>query len=232
LAPRDDVDLLALEFLHHRLHAAALHADAGADRVDAGIAADDADLGAAAGIARGGLDLDDAVVDLRHFLREQLAHEIGVRAGEEELRPAVVALHLQHQRADTLAHAGGLARELLVAADDALGAAEVDDHVAEFDRLDDAGDDLARAVLEFLELPFALRIADLREAHLLGALRVDTAEIDRRQRIDDEIADRRARLELFGLLGIDLLEVVLDLLDHFDHAPQAQIAGHRIELGP
>ena len=35
LAPRDDVDLLALQFLHHRLDAAALHADAGADRVDA-----------------------------------------------------------------------------------------------------------------------------------------------------------------------------------------------------
>ncbi len=30
---------------------------------------------------------------------------------------------------------------------------------------------------------------------------------------------------------IDLLEVVLDLLDHFDHAPQAQVAGQRIELG-
>jgi hypothetical protein len=26
---QDDVDLLALHFLHHRLHAAALHADAG-----------------------------------------------------------------------------------------------------------------------------------------------------------------------------------------------------------
>ena len=32
--PGDDVDLLALQFLHHRLHARAAHADAGADRID------------------------------------------------------------------------------------------------------------------------------------------------------------------------------------------------------
>jgi hypothetical protein len=32
-------------------------------------------------------------------------------------------------------------------------------------------------------------------------------------------------------VAVDLLEVVLDLLDHFDHAPQRQIAGQRIELG-
>ena len=32
--PRNDVDLLALQFVHHRLHARAAHADAGADRVD------------------------------------------------------------------------------------------------------------------------------------------------------------------------------------------------------
>src|SRR4029079_8685675 len=51
LAPRDDVDLLALELLDHRLHAAALHADAGADRVDRAVVADDADLGAAAWVA-------------------------------------------------------------------------------------------------------------------------------------------------------------------------------------
>src|SRR5690606_32961168 len=45
LAPRNDVDLLALEFLDHRLDPASLHADAGADRIDAAVIADDADLG-------------------------------------------------------------------------------------------------------------------------------------------------------------------------------------------
>src|SRR5262249_37634961 len=32
--PRNDVDLLALQLVHHRLHARAAHADAGADGVD------------------------------------------------------------------------------------------------------------------------------------------------------------------------------------------------------
>ncbi len=106
--------------------------------------ADDADLGAAARVAGGGLDLDDAVVNLGHFLGEQLLHEVGVGARQEDLRAAGFAADAQDQRADAVADADHLARDLLVAADDALGAAEVDDDVAELDALDDAGDDLAR----------------------------------------------------------------------------------------
>src|SRR4029079_10186793 len=88
LAPRDDVDLLALELLDDGLDPAALHADAGGDRVDRAVVADNSDLGAAARIAGGGLDLDDSIVNLGHFLREQLLHEVGVRARQENLRAA------------------------------------------------------------------------------------------------------------------------------------------------
>ena len=62
--------------------------------------------------------------------------------------------------------------------------------MAELDALDDAGDDFAGAVLEFLILALALGVADLLEDDLLGGLRGDAAELDRRQRIDDEVADR------------------------------------------
>ncbi len=113
--------------------------------------ADDADLGAAAGVAGGGLDLDDAVVNLGHFLREQLFHELGVGAREEDLRAAGFAANGGDQRADAVADADHFARDLLVAADDALGAAKVDDDVAELDSLDDAGDDFVGAVLELLD---------------------------------------------------------------------------------
>ena len=231
LAPRDDVDLLALKLLDDRLDAAALHADAGADRVDRAVVADDADLGAAARIAGGGLDLDDAVVDLGHFLREQLLHEVGMGAAEEDLRPTGFAGDAQDERADTVADADHFARDLCVAADDALGAAKVDDDMAELDALDDAGDDLARAVLEFLILALALGVADLLEDDLLGGLGGDAAEFDRRQRIDDEVADRGVLLELLRALQVDLLEIILDLFDHFDDAPQAKVAGDRVELG-
>src|SRR3546814_4273032 len=87
----NDVDLLALHFLDDCLNATALHADAGADRIDAAVMADNADLRAAARVTGSGLDFDDSVVDFGHFLREQLLHEFRMRAGEENLRPAIFA---------------------------------------------------------------------------------------------------------------------------------------------
>ena len=80
-------------------------------------------------------------------------------------------------------------------------------------------------------LALALGVADLLEDDLLGGLGGDAAELDRRQRIDDEVADRGVRLELLRALHVDLLEIILDLFDHFDDAPQAQVAGDRVELG-
>ena len=68
--PGDDVDLLTLQLLHHGLDPAAAHADAGADRVDRAVVGDDGDLRPRTGVARHGADLDDAVVDFRHFLGE------------------------------------------------------------------------------------------------------------------------------------------------------------------
>ena len=42
---------------------------------------------------------------------------------------------------------------------------------------------------------------------------------------------RGALLELLRALLVDLLEMILGLLDHFEHAPQAQVAGLGVELG-
>ena len=97
--------------------------------------------------------------------------------------------------------------------------------MAELDALDDAGDDLAGALLELLILPLALGVADLLEDDLLGGLGGDAAELDRRQRIDDEVADGGALLELLRALQVDLLEMILGLLDDLEDAPQAEIAG-------
>ena len=145
--------------------------------------------------------------------------------------PAILAADVEDQRADAVADADDLARDLLVAADDALGAAEVDDDMAELDALDDAGDDLAGALLELLILALALGVADLLEDDLLGGLGGDAAELDRRQRIDDIVADHGAGLQLLRILEADLLEIIVDLLDHLDDAPQAKIAAGRVELG-
>src|SRR3546814_989892 len=69
------------------------------------------------------------------------------------------------------------------------------DDMTELDALHDAGDDLSDAVLEFLILPLTLGVADLLENDLLGGLRIDAPQIDRRQRINDEVADLCTRSE-------------------------------------
>src|SRR3984957_9771711 len=157
--PRDDVDLLALQFIDYRLHARAAHADAGADWIDRRIPRNHPDFRPGAGIAGNRLDLDDAVVDLRHFLREQFRHELRMGARQENLRSPGLAPHVENIGANAIAVAEPLARQHLVAAHDGLAAAEIDNDAAIFDALDDAVDDIADTVLEFLVLPVAPRRA-------------------------------------------------------------------------
>ena len=229
--PRDDVDLLALQLADDRLDAAAAHADAGADRVDAAVARDDRDLGAAAGVARHRLDLDDAVVDLRHFLREQLGHELRVGARQENLRAARLLADVVDIGAHPLALAEAFARQQLVAAQHRLGAAEIDDDVAELDPLDEPVDDLADAVLELVELPLALGVADLLDDDLLCRLRGDAAKIDRRQRVGDEIADLGLGVQPLRLRERDLRRLVLDRVDHLAKPQQPDLAVAAVDLG-
>src|SRR5581483_6177469 len=158
-APRDDVDLRTLQLADHGLHATAAHADAGADRIDRAVAAHDADLGAAARIAGHGLDRDDAVIDLRHLLHEQLGHELRMRAGQEDLRPARLFAHIVNVGPNPIAVLEVLAGQGLIPPQDRFGAAELDGDVAVFDALHDAVDDLADAILVLLELPLTLRLA-------------------------------------------------------------------------
>ena len=229
--PRDDVDLLALQFADDRLDPAAAHADAGADRIDAAVARDDRDLGAAAGVARHRLDLDDAVVDLRHFLREQLGHELRVGARQKDLRAARLLAHVVDIGAHPLALAEALARQQFVAAQHRLGPAEIDDDIAELDPLDEPVDDLADAVLELEELPLALGVAHLLDDDLLCGLRGDAAKIDRRQRVGDEIADLGLGVQPLRLRERDLGRLVLDRIGHLAEAQQPDLAVAAVDLG-
>src|SRR5690606_1188454 len=133
-------------------------------------------------------------------------------ARQEDLRPALLAPHVGDEAADAVAVLEGFARDHLVAADDAFAAAEIDHHVAVLDALDHPVDDLADAVLVFIELPVALGLAHLLHDNLLGRLGSDTPEIHRRQRLGDEVADARARIAVLRLGKVDLEGRVLDLL--------------------
>ena len=78
--PQHDVDALAGELVGHGLHARAAHADAGADRVDALVVAIcTAILARMPGSRARRLDLEQALLDLRHFELEQLHDEFAAR---------------------------------------------------------------------------------------------------------------------------------------------------------
>src|SRR6202167_650725 len=103
-------------------------------------------------------------------------------AGEENLRAAGFTPDVENIGADAVAIAEYLARQHLVTAHDGFAAAEIDDHAAIFDAFDDAVDDIADAVLEFLVLPVALGLAHLLHDHLLGPLRGGAAVFQARAR--------------------------------------------------
>src|SRR5690606_36184285 len=135
------------------------------------------------------LDLDVALIDLRNFLREQRDHEGGMRARQEDLRSLGLGRDLVEIAAHAIAGVEVLPRNAVIASDDAFGLAEVDDHMAVLDALDDAVDDLAHAVLEVIVLARAFGFAHFARNDLLGRLRSNTAELEGRQLLAQFVAD-------------------------------------------
>ena len=142
----DDVDLFAAQLADDGLDAHALHADAGADRVDVLVAGHDGDLGALAGLARDGADGDGAVVDLGDFGLEEDLHERGSGAGDDDLRALGGAVDAQQDDADALADGELLEARLLALGHAGFGFAEVEDDVHGLEALDGGGEDFAGAV--------------------------------------------------------------------------------------
>ncbi len=131
--------------------------------------------------------------------------------------------------ADTVAILEMLARQRLVAAQNRLGAAQLDRHIAVFDALDDAVGDLADAILIFAELALTLGVAYALDDDLLGHLRGNAAEIDRRQILDQEFADRHARFFILGIGQRQLGDLILDGLRDFAEPLQRDFAGAAID---
>ena len=188
LREQDDVDALAGELVGHGGDARAAHADARALRVEARVVRLDGDLRADAGIARRGLDLDEAFLDLGHFELEQPHQEVRRDARQDELRALRGAVDLHHVGAHAVADAQHLLLDQLVARDHAFDAARLDDDVAALDALDRAGQEVVLALEEVVQDLLALGVADLLQDHLLRRLRADAAELDRLERLLDDVA--------------------------------------------
>src|SRR5439155_19285772 len=207
------VDALAGQLVGHTVDARAAHADAGADRVDALVVRQHGDLGARAGVASAALDLEQPLLDLGHFLREQLHHEAGRAARQHDLRAALRGVDAGDEGAHAVARAQVLLRDHLVALQAAFDAARLDDDVALVQALDGADEDLLAAREEVVQQLLALGIADLLQDHLLGGLRADAADGHRLDRLLDVVIDLDVGDLLLGLeqqdLGIGQLQTSL-----------------------
>src|SRR6185369_12479426 len=172
----DDVDLFAAQLADDRLHAHALHADAGAYAIDVAVAALHSDLDALAGFAGAALDRHRAIVNLGHFLLEQAHHQF--RRGARHQHSGALARFIDEldDAAHAIAHAVALEARLLLFGQLGFGLAEIENVVRPLDALDGAVDELAGAARVFIEDRLALGLADLLEDYLLGSLRGDASE--------------------------------------------------------
>jgi len=120
-----------------------------------------------------------------------------------------------------------LTRDNLVPAHHGFGAAQVDRDVAVLDPLDQTIDDLASAVLVFFELALPFRFAHLLHDDLLRGLRGDPSEIDRRQTVDNELANDSIGLFAARAINGHLFNFVFQLfrLDYFDITGQHDFSG-------
>src|SRR5262249_16163654 len=113
----------------------------------------------------------------------------GMRAREDDLRAAARQLHVDDVRADAIALAIALARDLLLLGQDRVGASQIDDDVLLLEALDGAGRQLALAILELLEDAVALGVAHALDDVLVGRLGRDTAELLGRQLREQLVTD-------------------------------------------
>ena len=96
-------------------------------------------------LARDGLELDDAVDDLRDLELEQPLHQAGVRARHDDLRALGGLAHLDDVGLEPAAVVVVLVLHLLGLREQGLDLAEVEQGVAGVGLLDDPGDDVALA---------------------------------------------------------------------------------------
>ncbi len=195
IGPGDDVDLFPPQFLHDVLYARALGADAGADRVDVGVAGINRYLGPDSRFAGDPPDGHNAFADFRDLGFEQFPDKAGIGAGEHDLRILGGLLNVQDVCLDPIPQAIMLPGHLLLGRQNRLGFAHVHNDVPPVKALHNAVYQFALAVLVVLVGVFALGLAYVLDDHLLGGLRGDSAEIRGVQLDPETVADLSIRIQ-------------------------------------
>ena len=120
VAPADDVDPFAGQLVDDILDAVAADAHAGPHAIDPLVHAADRDLGAVAGLAGDGADLDDAFGDFGDFLLEQPLHQLRLGAAEDDLHAAARLADFVDRGPHALVGVVRFAGDLLAAGQDGL----------------------------------------------------------------------------------------------------------------
>src|SRR5690606_36928674 len=178
---------------------------------------------------------DQALPDLRHLDLEQLDEELRRGAGHEKLRAARLRAHLDEQRLHAVLRPHGLARHHLVTRHEPLRVpAEIDDHAVAVDPLHQAGEQLAHAILVFLDDLLPLGLAHLLHDDLLRGLRGDAAELDRLHRHFHVAAGLGVGIDLECVLQAQLpvreLELGGIVREHLPAAERLVVAGGPVDL--
>ena len=148
-------------------------------------------------LAGTGLDLDDAIGDLRDLELEEALDQAGVGPTDDDLRPLGGLADLDDVGLQARVGLGPLVRHLLGLGQQRLDPTQVEQGVAGIRLLDHAGDDVTLPACVLLVLQVALGLADPLCHDLAGGLRRYPAKVVRRH--VELVADRLALLiEVLG----------------------------------
>jgi len=180
-------------------------------RVEPRVVRLDGDLRANARIACGSPDLDQPLFDLGYFELEQPHDELGRNPRQDQLRAFCRTVDLHHVSAHAIADAEHFLRDQLIARDHAFDAAGLDDRVAALDALDRPREQVVFAFEEVVQDLLALGIADLLQDDLLRGLSADAPELDRLERLLDDVAQLERGIAQSGIGDRDLMRRLLVL---------------------
>ena len=187
----ENIDLLAFQLPDDRLDTCAPHADTGADRIHVIAGGVHGHLGPVAGLPDHLVDLDRAIVDLRHLELEDLAHELRVRARQDDLQAGGGLLHFVDESADAVIRPVHFPRALVLARHDAFRLAQIDEDGAVPLALVVADDHLTDLVFILRVQRVLLDLAQRLSSALLGALDGDAVEVARIDLDQQLVADLR-----------------------------------------
>ncbi len=205
-----NVDFLAFQLPDDRLDARAAHADAGADRIHVIAGGVHGHLGSVAGLPDHLVDLDRAIVDLRHLELEDLADELRVRARQDDLQAGGGLLHFVDESSDAVVRPIHFPRALVLARHDAFRLAQVHEDGAVPLALVVADDHLTDLVLILRVQRILLDLAQGLSSALLGALDGDAIEVARIDLDQQFVADLRLIVVTQRVLQPDLRDRVVN----------------------